>query len=168
MRRTRVYPFSAYLIRLDSRATRPLSKLILTLGSLLRFSSWKSNLLFFISCSSSITTKNSSKRRQKQLKLTDSDELIMRLYVHCSRLTKQCKMNDSSNSYIKCIRLSRDCNLLFSTIKWRSVRKKRDRLFREMKKTSKKTKKTVTKISRLQKQFKLMNQKKRFIINNEF
>ena len=115
-----------------------------------------------------INSKNSSNRRKKQLNFVNFEKLIMRFCHNCAWLLKQCRVNDNFDTCLKYIHLNRDCDLSFSAVKWRWVRKKRDRLFRKLKKTLKQVKIVNAKIARLQKQFEFVNKKKRTMLNREF
>ena len=97
-----------------------------------------------------------------------SDSLVMRSCLNCFKLHKACRIDDDFNSCVKCIRLNYDCDLSFFAAKWRRIRKKRDRVFRKLKKTFEKIRDVVTKAARLQKQFKFLNEKERAMIKQEF
>ena len=85
----------------------------------------------------------------------------MRPCLDCFKQGKICRVNDNSDSCIECIRLDSDCTLSFSAIKWRRIRKERDRVFRELKETS-------AKAARLQKQFEILDEKERAMIEQKF
>ena len=88
----------------------------------------------------------------------------MRSCLNCFKLYKACRIDDDFNNCVECIRLNYDYDFSFFAAKWRRIRKKRDRVFRELKKTFEKTRDVVTKAARLQKQFKLLNEKERAMI----
>ena len=96
------------------------------------------------------------------------ERLVMRPCHNCARLSKQCRVGDSFDICLKCVRLDRDCDLSFSAVKWRRVRKERDRLFRELKEASEQAKAVNAKAARLQKQFEFVNEKKRAMLDREF
>ena len=96
------------------------------------------------------------------------DSLAMRPCLGCSKLHKACRIDDDFDSCVECIRLGYDCDLSFSAAKWRRIRKKRDRVFRELKETFEKARDAVIKAARLQKQFELLNEKERAMIEQEF
>ena len=141
---------------------------VLTLNSLLRVSFRKPNLFSFMPCQRTANFKNSSSRRKKQLDSVSFEKLIMRFCHNCARLSKQCRVNNNFDICLKCVRLDRDCDLFFSAVKWRWVRKKSDRFFRELKKTSEQIKIVNAKTARLQKQFEFVNKKKKTMLNQEF
>ena len=119
-------------------------------------------------CQRSTSFKNSSSRRKEQLDSVSPGRLVMRPCHNCARLSKQCRVNDNFDTCLKCVRLDRDCDLSFSAVKWRRVRKKRDRFFRELKEISEQVKAVNAKAARLQKQFEFMNEKKRTMLDREF
>ena len=92
----------------------------------------------------------------------------MRSYLNYFKLYKVYRIDDDFDNCVKCIRLNYDCDFSFFAAKWRRIRKKRDRVFRELKKTFEKTRDVVTKAVRLQKQFELLNEKERAMIEQEF
>ena len=92
----------------------------------------------------------------------------MRSCLNCFKLHKTCRIDDDFDNCIECIRLDYDCDLSFFAAKWRRIRKKRDRVFRELKKTFEKVRDVATKAARLQKQFELLNEKERAMIEQEF
>ena len=94
--------------------------------------------------------------------------LAMRPCLGCSKLHKACRIGDDFDSCVECIRLDYDCDLSFSAAKWRRIRKERDRVFRELKKTFEKARDAATKAARLQKQFELLNEKERAMIEQKF
>ena len=92
----------------------------------------------------------------------------MRPCHNCARLQKQCRVGDNSDNCVECFRLGRDCDLSFSASKWRRVRKERDRLFRELKEASEQAKVANAKAARLQKQFELVDEKEKAMLDREF
>ena len=75
----------------------------LTLDSLLRFSSRKSILSFFMFSQQTLRTLILYQRCL--LKRTRSDCIVMRSCNNCSRLKKKCCVSNKSNKYIKYVRL---------------------------------------------------------------
>ena len=138
-----------------------LSNQRLTLDPLQRFSSRKPNHPSFMSCQRISKLKSSSQRLKERLSLLGPDSPVMRPCLDCSKQSKTCRVDDNSDSCIECIRLDSDCILFFSAIKWRRIRKKRDRVFRELKET-------FVKAARLQKQFEVLDEKKRAMIKQKF
>ena len=106
-----------------------LNKLMLTLDSLLRFSSRKSILSFFMF--SRRTFKSLIFRRRDLLQNFRSKRIVMRLCENCSRLNKKCRVKNKSNKCIKCVRLDRRCDLSFSAVEWKRVKIKRDRVLHD-------------------------------------
>ena len=96
------------------------------------------------------------------------DSLAMRPCLGCSKLHKACRIGDDFDNCVECIRLDYDCDLSFSAAKWRRIRKERDRVFRELKEASEKARDAATKAARLQKQFELLDEKERAMIEQEF
>ena len=92
----------------------------------------------------------------------------MRSCLNCFKLHKACRIDDDFDNCVECIRLDYDCDLSFSAAKWRRIRKERDRVFRKLKEAFEKTRDAAIKAARLQKQFELLNEKERAMIEQEF
>ena len=103
----------------------------LTLNPLLRFSSRKSNLPFFMFSHRII--RNFILRKRSILKRVGSSRLVMRSCENCNHLKKKCRVSTESDKCIECIRLRRKCDLTFSMIAWKRVKNERDRVLSEFK-----------------------------------
>ena len=103
-----------------------LSKLPLTLGLLLRFSSRKPNHSSFMPpCR---VSKNPILRKRGLLERTRSERIVMRPCNNCNRLNKKCRVNNKFDRCVKCVRLNRKCDLSFFAVKWKRVKSERDRV----------------------------------------
>ena len=67
--------------------------------------------------SSHRTIKNFTLRRKDFLERTSSERAVMRLCEHCSRLQKNCRVDNEFDRCIECVHLDRKCNLTFSMMK---------------------------------------------------
>ena len=92
----------------------------------------------------------------------------MRSCLNCFKLYKTCRIDNDFDNCVECIRLNYNYDLSFFAAKWRRIRKKRDRVFRELKKIFEKVRDAAAKAARLQKQFELLNEKERAMIEQEF
>ena len=120
----------------------------LTLDFLLRFSSRKPNLSFFMSSRRII--RNFILRKRNILKRADSNRLVMRSCENYNHLKKKYRVNIESDKCIECIRLKRKCDLTFSMMTWKRVKNERDRVLNELKAVHRQMQKTMIKITRLQ------------------
>ena len=114
-----------------------------------------------MSCQRIFKLKSSSQRLKKRLSLLEPGSSVMRPCLNCFKQSKTCRVDDNSDSCIECIRLDIDCILSFSAIKWRRIHKERDRVFCELKET-------FAKAARFQKQFELLDEKERAMIEQKF
>ena len=146
---------------------------MLTLDFLLRFSSRKPILFFFMSPRR--TFKSLILRRRDLLQNSELKRIIMRSCENCSRLNKKCWIKKKSNKCVKCVRFDRRCDLFYSIVEWKRVKIKRDHVLHDfldahqkMFETNIKMQKTMIKITRLQTQFQFLKNKKQFMIEREF
>ena len=103
---------------------------MLTLDFLLRFSSRKSILFFFMFFRR--TFKSLIFHRRDLLQNSKSKRIIMRLCENCSRLNKKCRVKKELNKCVKCVRFDRRCDFFFSIIEWKRIKIKRDRVLHDL------------------------------------
>ena len=146
---------------------------MLTLDSLLRFSSRKPILSFFMP--SRRTFKSLILRRRDLLQNSESERIVMRFCENCNRLNKKCRVKKKSNKCVKCVRLDRRCDLSFSIVEWKRVKVERNRVLHDLLNAHQKMfeinikmQKTMIKATRLQIQFQFLKNKKQFMIEREF
>ena len=87
----------------------------------------------------------------------------MRFCKVCSSVcsSKKCKMNADFNKCVECIRLDKRCDLtFFDSVKWRRLKKKRERLRKEIQKS-------LSRQLRLQKQLDFLKREKRKMMKSE-
>ena len=118
--------------------------------------------------SSQRTLKTSILRQRRLLERTRSDCTVMRSCDNCNRLEKKYQMNNESNKCVKCVRLHRKCDLTFFALKWKRVRDKRERVYKELVTFHQTVSETMTKVTRLQAQLQLLEDKEQKIINRKF
>ena len=102
-------------------------------------------------------TKDSTIRKRSLLKRTGPEYVVMRLCENCSRQGKECRVDSEFDKCVKCLRLGRKCDLIFSTVEWQRVKAERDRVLNDLLSAHRKIfevniqmQKTVAKVSRLQ------------------
>ena len=55
-------------------------------------------------------------RRRDLLQHSELKRIVMRFCENCNRLNKKCRVKKKSNKCVKCVRLDRECDLIFSAV----------------------------------------------------
>ena len=100
-------------------------------------------------------------RRKFFLKMIDFDVDVMRFCRNCFVVKISCRINNNSKKCVKCVRLSKICDLIFLNIAcWKRLKTQRKKLKTNLKKT-------FVKQQRLFRQLNFVEKKQQTIIENE-
>ena len=97
-------------------------QIMLTLGSLLRFSSRESYFLSFMPSRRLFKTEHSFVRHRRLLtKLRANAVPVMRACKRCKNFKSSCEVEKDFDKCINCVNFDRKCDLIIFEIKWNKV-----------------------------------------------
>ena len=113
-------------------------------------------------------SKNSSFRRRKLLKTSGVGREVMRPCKNCAAGNRPCKVGESSDKCLECVRLGRKCDLSFSPAEYRRLKEKRDEARKAWKQACAEAAAANAKVLHLAQQYEQLEAREQEMVENEW